>query len=152
MQINTGGEDMNTAQRIAALRDEKHMSQAELAKNLNISASTVGMWETGKRMPSPDLIKSLAKLFDVSSDYLLGITDKRHYYDLSTKETTDIAEQAENMLKGIDTGAALNFYGEPMTDEQKRSMRDILEMGLRINKEKAKKKFTPKKYRGGDGE
>ncbi|WP_270235770.1 helix-turn-helix domain-containing protein [Lacticaseibacillus suilingensis] len=143
---------MDTAQRIAELRIEHKMSQADLANRLSVSPSTVGMWETRKRMPSPDLIKQLGKVFDVSTDYILAVSDKRHYYDLTAKDTQDIAEQAQQIIDGMDTGASVNFYGEPMTEEQKQSMRDILEMGLRINKEKAKKKFTPKKFRGQDGD
>lgn len=128
------------------------MTQDDLGKVMNVSKASISLYEKNERTPDQATLIKTADYFDVSLDYLLGRSDKRHYYDLSTKETTDIAEQAEKMLKGIDTGAALNFYGEPMTDEQKQSMRDILEMGLRINKEKAKKKFTPKKYRGKDGE
>lgn len=135
--------------RLSQLRDEKGWTKTYVAQRLNLkNLGTYANYEYGTRQPDNDLLIEIARLYDVSTDYLLGNTDKRHYYDLSNKESTDIAEQAEKMLKGIDTGAALNFYGEPMTDEQKQSMRDILEMGLRINKEKAKKKFTPKKYRG----
>ena len=74
------------------------------------------------------------------------------YYELTDKDTKDIAKQAQQIIDGMNSDASVNFYGEPMTDDQKQSMRDIIEMGLRINKEKAKKKFTPKKYRdtGGD--
>ncbi len=143
---------MTFGQRLKALRTEKHMTQDDLGKVMNVSKASISLYEKNERTPDQATLIKTADYFDVSLDYLLGRSDKRHYYDLSTKETTDIAEQAEKMLKGIDTGAALNFYGEPMTDEQKQSMRDILEMGLRINKEKAKKKFTPKKYRGKDGE
>lgn len=139
---------MTFGQRLKGLRTEKHMTQDELGVIMNVSKASISLYEKNERTPDQATLIKTADYFDVSLDYLLGRSDKRHYYDLSNKESTDIAEQAEKMLKGIDTGAALNFYGEPMTDEQKQSMRDILEMGLRINKEKAKKKFTPKKYRG----
>lgn len=143
---------MTFGQRLKELRTEKRMTQDDLGKVMNVSKASISLYEKNERTPDQATLIKTADYFDVSLDFLLGRSDKRHYYDLSEKETTDIAEQAEKMLKGMDTGAAVNFYGEPMTDEQKQSMRDILEMGLRINKEKAKKKFTPKKYRGGDGE
>lgn len=143
---------MTTGERIAALRKEHSMTQPMLADRMNVSQSTITSWENDRRgIGAEDLLK-LSKLFDVSTDYLLGNSDKRHYYDLTAKDTQDIAEQAQQIIDGMDTGASVNFYGEPMTEEQKQSMRDILEMGLRINKEKAKKKFTPKKFRGQDGD
>lgn len=57
--------------RIAALRRESKMSQAELARQLKISPSTVGMYEQGRREPSADLLVEIAKLFGVTTDYLL---------------------------------------------------------------------------------
>ena len=57
--------------RIALLRIEKGLSQAELARRLCISASAVGMYEQGRRMPSLDLVVRLAREFGVTTDYLL---------------------------------------------------------------------------------
>lgn len=58
-------------QRIAALRREAAMSQAELAALLQVSPSAVGMYEQGRREPSADTLVSLARIFKVSTDYLL---------------------------------------------------------------------------------
>ena len=57
--------------RIAALRKKAGWSQADLARQLQCSASAVGMYEQGRREPSADLLVRLARLFDVSTDYLL---------------------------------------------------------------------------------
>lgn len=54
--------------RIALLRIEKGISQAELAKRLRVSASAVGMYEQGRRMPSLDLVVRLAREFGVTTD------------------------------------------------------------------------------------
>lgn len=66
-------------QRIALLRRQAGMSQAELAVRLGISASAVGMYEQGRREPSVDALVALAEIFQVSTDYLLTgrITDPR---------------------------------------------------------------------------
>lgn len=58
--------------RIAALRQGRGLSQAELAKKLHISPSAVGMYEQGRREPSVDTLIALAKEFDVTLDYLLS--------------------------------------------------------------------------------
>lgn len=57
--------------RIAALRREAGLNQAELAKQLQISPSAVGMYEQGRREPSADTLVAIARLFQVSLDYLL---------------------------------------------------------------------------------
>ena len=57
--------------RMAALRRDAGFSQAELAHKLGISASTVGMYEQGRREPSMETVVALARLFGVTTDYLL---------------------------------------------------------------------------------
>ena len=57
------------------LRMEKGLTQEELAKQINFSLSVVNKWEDGKKNPSVDAIKVLAKFFNVSTDYLLGLEE-----------------------------------------------------------------------------
>ena len=57
--------------RIAALRREAGLSQAQLAQKLQISPSAMGMYEQGRREPSLQLIGELARIFGVSTDYLI---------------------------------------------------------------------------------
>lgn len=57
--------------RIAALRRQAGMSQAELARQLQCSPSAVGMYEQGRREPPSDLLVRMARLFGVTTDYLL---------------------------------------------------------------------------------
>ena len=57
------------------LRMEKGLTQEELAKQINFSLSVVNKWENGKKNPSVDAIKVLAKFFNVSTDYLFGLEE-----------------------------------------------------------------------------
>lgn len=57
--------------RIAALRREANLSQAELARRLQISPSAMGMYEQGRREPSAGTLVALARELGVSTDYLL---------------------------------------------------------------------------------
>ena len=57
--------------RIAALRKNAGMSQAQLAKKLQISPSAVGMYEQGRREPSVDTLVALARVFGITTDFLL---------------------------------------------------------------------------------
>ena len=59
--------------RIAHLREQAGLSQADLAKRMHISRSSVQLWESGANYPSTDNLVSLAKIFRVSTDYLLDI-------------------------------------------------------------------------------
>ena len=61
--------------RLAELRHEHDMSQEQLGKILNVSAHTISSYERGKTSPSDEDKVIIAKLFDVSLDYLLGVVD-----------------------------------------------------------------------------
>lgn len=61
------------AERIKRLREQKGITQAELAKQLNITRSSVNAWEQGISVPSTQYIVELAHIFKVSTDYLLGV-------------------------------------------------------------------------------
>ena len=60
------------AQRLRYLRKRSSLTQHELGHILNISTSSVGMYERGSREPSLNLLMDIAKYFDVSVDYLIG--------------------------------------------------------------------------------
>ena len=78
-------------QRIAMLRRQQGFSQAELAERLGVSASSVGMYEQGRREPSAALLVAMAKEFQVSTDYLL--TGKPGSSDYLLSELLDAAQE-----------------------------------------------------------
>ena len=70
--------------RIAALRLRAGPSQADLAARINVSPSTIGMYEQGRREPSPGILVSLAKALDVTTDYLLDMEKTDTHWDGSS--------------------------------------------------------------------
>lgn len=58
--------------RLKQLREEANLSQAQLAQQIGVSQSTVGMWESGRNKPSFDTLKKLAEKFHVTVGYLAG--------------------------------------------------------------------------------
>jgi len=62
-------------ERLKTLRKESGMIQSEVAEKLNIKRETYTRYETGTIIPPPDMITLLAKLFEVSTDFLLSNTD-----------------------------------------------------------------------------
>ena len=61
------------ADRIKLLREQEHITQSQLAKQLGITRSSVNAWELGISVPSTQYIVELANIFHVSTDYLLGV-------------------------------------------------------------------------------
>lgn len=59
--------------KIKALRQEKGITQSELAGKLGITTTALSFFESGSRIPNIEVLKSMAVIFGVSSDYLLGI-------------------------------------------------------------------------------
>lgn len=62
-------------QRICEMRTAFGWSQVELAKRLGVAKQTVSNWENENIQPSIEMLVRLAKLFGVSTDYLLGLDE-----------------------------------------------------------------------------
>lgn len=88
-----------TADRIKALRETRGWTQAELARRLNITRNGVNSWEQGLSMPSPACLVDLAKLFSVSTDYLLGVErlETVNVTGLDEKDVAMLAQLAERL-------------------------------------------------------
>ena len=80
---------MNFPEQLKKLRLEYDMTQKELADKINSSPSKVGMWEAGKRDPNTEDLILLCKIFDVSSDYILGKSEIRNPYREAPEQKTD---------------------------------------------------------------
>ena len=61
------------AERLIELRKERGLSQATVAKDLNVSLGIICYWETNKSDPTAGNIAKVAHYFNVSADYLLGL-------------------------------------------------------------------------------
>jgi len=73
---NLSGDEMSIfAQRLRDLRLQKGLKQSEIAEKLNISFKTLSAYETGRAQPSMDMLERIAAFFNVSVDYLLGLSD-----------------------------------------------------------------------------
>ena len=66
---------MNTSQRIKYLRENMNMSQKELSEKANINTSVMNRIESGERAIRDDELIIFAKIFGVSTDYILGLSD-----------------------------------------------------------------------------
>ena len=80
------------------MRNEKNLSQEQLAEKLNVTRQTISNWENGKFYPDIDSLVNLSKFFNVSLDVLLSYDDKVLDY---LKDSTDIVKSNKNILYAV---------------------------------------------------
>jgi len=97
---------------LAELRKDSEMTQKELGEVLSVSATTISSYERNKTTPSDDIKIEIANIFQVSLDYLFGVTKKRieldwrnvlvlpeNYTDEVREEMLDYAELRSKKYK-----------------------------------------------------
>ena len=67
---------MNHYKRLKDIREDRDLTQSEIAKLLHTTRQQVSKWETGTQMMGVDKYIKLAKFYNVSTDYLLGLIDE----------------------------------------------------------------------------
>ncbi len=73
------------SRRLRDLREDKDLRQEDVAKAIGIPTRTYGNYEMGVRNVPLDMLIKLAQFYEVSTDYLLGLTDLRKPYPKSRK-------------------------------------------------------------------
>ena len=68
---------VSLADKLKKLRKSKNITQSELGKAIGMSSSVITHYESGDRMPSFDVLIKLAYFYGVTTDYLLGINDRK---------------------------------------------------------------------------
>lgn len=77
--------------RLTVLLDEHNMSQTQLAKKVGTTNVTICRYINGERIPRIDLVSRIASVFNVSLDYLLGISENVDAENLTKNQDVDIA-------------------------------------------------------------
>ena len=85
---------------IRKLRTAKGISQVELAKRLGVTKQAVSNWENNNILPSVEMLMILAKHFSVSTDFLLGLDDRKYLdvTDLTDEQLSHIREIIHDIL------------------------------------------------------
>ncbi len=95
MEYNTE----NFSNNLRVLRKLRHLTQEELAQELNTTRSCISNYENGKRQPDSDIIHLIADYFDVSVDYLLGRSSIK--MSLRSEEELQELEEISDTLHSI---------------------------------------------------
>lgn len=81
------------------LRLKEDMTQAQLAQKLQLTKSVISAYETGLRLPSYDVLIHISKIFNVSTDYLLGL-ERKQEIDLSGLSSEEVGALL-NLIKAM---------------------------------------------------
>jgi len=90
---------MRFARILQDLREDRDISRKDLAMVLNISVSTLGMYEQGRREPNIDMLIKIANYFDVSIDFLVGRSFKNENNEMLT-EALHVKNQIDKLPQG----------------------------------------------------
>lgn len=66
---------MEFKQRLKDFLEENYLTQKEFAEKVGVKGSQVSEWLKGKAKPGYDTLRAMAKAFNISADYFLGLTD-----------------------------------------------------------------------------
>lgn len=119
------------AQRLKKLRAGKNLTQTELAEMLGYkNYTTVSKWESGDSLPRGKELKLLAEIFDISTDYLLGLDNTLSQPSTTltlVKETTakleesrqkNVLSYAEHQLKEQESTKVAHLPSKPKNKEE----------------------------------
>jgi len=107
---------MHRGDRIAALREARHLTQEQLAQILEISRASLSHYEKNRRAPDYETLTKMAEFFDVSVDYLVGRTDQpSSALDEDIKQFIDSLELSDQRLLEKFT---LTVDGRKLTKEE----------------------------------
>lgn len=106
------------AQRLVILREQRGWTKTQVADKLGKKLPTYANWEYGIKKPSIDTIKDLAKLYNVTTDYILGETDDKQEVRYTPAEALKHTYSAD---------------GKPVPLEDIETLAKIIEQTIRAN-------------------
>lgn len=108
------------SEKIRRLRLKNHMTQQQLAQALELSPSTVGMYEQGRREPDLTTMRKLCRVFGVSAD------------DLLCTGCTDEPKEIDRIIDRMKTREGLLFKGAPLSEEDIEKIAEAMRLGAEI--------------------
>lgn len=108
------------------IRKSKGLTQAQLAECLNVSTSTIGMYEQGRREPDTTMLKKICNKFNISIDSLLGNTQTQNF---NNREVNDVIDEITHILR---SQKGLMFKGKLMSTEDRCKIADAIKIATAI--------------------
>jgi len=115
---------MSFALKLKELREEKRLSQAQLARELNVGIGSVGMWESTRRTPPAKRLQQIANYFGVTVDELLDPTPDEQVAGASATRRVSVTPIEDELLY------AFRKLGRKHGEQTQRSIIDMIEKML----------------------
>lgn len=111
---------MRLGERLRSLREERDLTQQQLADAVGKSRAAIGKYETGERMPDNVTLHLICDYFDVTFDYMTGRSDCRGVQPASLEEC--LAEDT-----------AVTYRGVTLTNREKKAILSIIDTVMQVS-------------------
>lgn len=111
-----------TGERIRRLRKQAGFKQSELAAQLGVSTSAVGMYENNRRVPPRPVLLRLCSIFHVTADYLLA----------EQEVSADLEQELDALKQKLLRQDGLLFHGKPVSTEDLEKVFDAARLGAEL--------------------
>lgn len=120
-----------TGERIRGLRKQAGLKQSELAAQLGVSTSAVGMYENNRRVPPRPVLLRLCSIFHVTADYLL----------VEQEVSADLEQELDALKQKLMRQDGLLFHGKPVSAEDLEKVFDAARLGAELILSEEGKKY-----------
>ena len=110
------------------LRLKAGLTQAQLADRLGVSASTIGMYEQGRREPDNSTLAKICRTLDASGDYMLNLDEENRV----NTEKSEIYSIISDFINNLENQEGLMFNGEPINKSEKRKIASALKVATSV--------------------
>lgn len=129
--------------KLKKLRNEKKLSQGQLADELNakfgssVNKSMISKWENDKEEPRMESIRNIVSFFNITLDYLI---DNNTNDNKSEANIIDIAKDMESFLRTLENeNNVIKFNGAPLNDDVKSTLKVSIENLMLLTEQLSKK-------------
>lgn len=104
-------------ERLNQLMEEKQISQIELSKKIGVASGSISNYSNGTRLINVDILPKLAKALGTSTDYLLGVSDVKHYSNNELNELFGFNDDTIDNLSTMPNRNVINLIFDGNRDD-----------------------------------
>ena len=104
------------------LRKQHNETQTKMAERIGVTQRTIANWESGSRNPDLEMLTKISKIYDVTTDYILGLTDdpqREQPATIAARPTAGMAPISEERLQEIIDEAVAAIRAEAAKNDKK---------------------------------